>query len=210
MKATLVEKIESYIQCFNCGDANSHCSSPLDPGVSFGPWYCNECGTGIRGYVDGNGNVEIEEAEYRTTPTYVLLRVDAQDGAIFLVVKGEEYRHVGRDESNSLEESNGDIDFSNTDEFFYRFQCEPFITLRNTVAIFKGDKVASDNFFHYVTTKFVPFNAYAMEEQSPSVEALSELFHTDINQDLLRHTRIANRLMRALRALKSFIAGNSS
>lgn len=42
MRARLVRKTEVYIRCATCGDESSHCVTNIDPGMSFGPWYCKQ------------------------------------------------------------------------------------------------------------------------------------------------------------------------
>lgn len=156
MKATFIEKSVVYIQCPNCLDDGSHLVSALDPGTSFGPWYCDNCGVGIRGYLDGSGSVEITEAEDRKEPTYVLLRIRPQDAPIFLVVCGADF--IAQDKT-ATEEETEEEEFFGSDEFFYNHSCCPSITLQNTIMIIINGEANPPGIFEHVVTKSVSQSA---------------------------------------------------
>ena len=172
MKATLVRKTEVYIRCAECGDETSHCVSNIEPGMSFGPWYCNNCGTGIRGYINGPGAIDIEEVEYRRVPAYVLLRVLPQTNPIFLVVQGADlvpkYEQGGHETAECVE------GFLDGDEFFYSYASDPSITLRNTLAVIIGTEFAPSGVFQHVSTKQAPHVACEQGDQNILTEVFCE------------------------------------
>ncbi|HEX8160332.1 MAG TPA: hypothetical protein VF538_00415 [Pyrinomonadaceae bacterium] len=150
MKAVLVEKKEVYVRCPDCGDENSHHVTHLDPGTSFGPSYCGNCGAGVRGYLSGDGSVEIFETGDRKEQTYVLLRISPQDDPIYLVVRGAEF--VTDDGAGMVEECEEET-FFESDEYFYGYTCHPSVTLRTAVAVIINGEADPHGIFEYVATR---------------------------------------------------------
>ncbi|HEX8178641.1 MAG TPA: hypothetical protein VF525_03775 [Pyrinomonadaceae bacterium] len=176
MKATLTEKTEVYIRCAGCGDESSYCGSNIDPGTSFGPWYCNNCGAGIRGYVDGTGVIEIEEAEYRKEPTSVLLRVLPQNEPIFLIVQGADF--IPQYGATGNEPVEGTKEFLDSDEFFYSHGSYPSLILRNTLAVIRGTDFAPCDIFQHVATRPALHPACEYNNQSVLMDVFRPFIQT--------------------------------
>jgi len=88
MKAITSTKTSIFFGCPDCG-SQEHTSQHLKAGDSFGPWYCDICGCGIRGVADGNGGADIEETKTRTRKTLSLLRLRIEDGEpVHIIVEG--------------------------------------------------------------------------------------------------------------------------
>lgn len=151
MKATLVEKKKVFIRCPNCGDENSHDISALDTDVAFGPSYCNSCGTGIRGYVD-DASVEINVAEDRREPAFVLLRMNPQDIPIYLIIGGANF--IAHEAATGSWP--GEKDFLDSDEFFYNHNCHPTVVLQQAVAVIRAGDVNPQGIFEYITSRCAP------------------------------------------------------
>jgi hypothetical protein len=71
----------------------------LKAGQSFGPWYCDECGLGIRGVATDDG-ADIESVADRQLKTLVLLRLydPLKDGeVVHIVVQGMAFAEEGEE-----------------------------------------------------------------------------------------------------------------
>lgn len=84
--------------CPECGSREHSCAH-LGSGTSFGPWYCDQCGCGVRGVVTEYG-ADIEIHSDRKAKTLVLLRLNVdtvQEKPIHIVVEGMVfYPHGGK------------------------------------------------------------------------------------------------------------------
>lgn len=172
MRATLIRKTDVYIQCATCGDESSHCVTNIDPGTSFGPSYCNNCGAGIRGYVNGSGAIDIEEAEYRRVPAHILLRILPQADPVFLVVQGADL--VPTSEHGCRETAECAEEFLDSDEFFYGYASDPSITLQNALALIRGTEFAPPGLFQYVTKRAASRPACGYSDESSLTDAFGE------------------------------------
>ncbi len=95
MKAAIATK--TYLACPECGDS-AHSWGHLKVGGSFGPWYCDACGFGIKGTVTEDG-ADIEGVEGRKMNTLVLLRLyePLKNGnAVHIVVEGMTFVKAGQ------------------------------------------------------------------------------------------------------------------
>lgn len=119
MKAAVAIKTQTYLSCPECG-ADAHSWGERAVGSSFGPWYCDDCGFGIKGVATEDG-ADIEEAGGRKLNTLVLLRLyePLKNGnSVHIVVEGMTFVKPGQDP-----------DFSN-DEYFYNEHTCPWNYLR--------------------------------------------------------------------------------
>lgn len=87
MKAEITTVSKRMINCPECGSPEFSFDH-LGVGSLFGPWYCDECGCGIRGEVI-SGGAEITIHSDRKAKTLVLLRLDKEvSPPVHIVVEG--------------------------------------------------------------------------------------------------------------------------
>ncbi len=88
---TIKIQTRQYFTCPNCENAHQffidhlvkRCMEEMRP-QPFGPWYCHQCGTTIKGIVKGESSVEFTQCEVRDDAPkhcYVLLRHDPGNDA---------------------------------------------------------------------------------------------------------------------------------
>jgi transcription elongation factor Elf1 len=73
MTPRVVSETLHYILCPYCGKDRSRICHLFGQNISFGPWFCKECGVGYRGRVEGT-KVVVERCEARFDKTTVFLR----------------------------------------------------------------------------------------------------------------------------------------
>lgn len=89
MDAKITTETKQYLRCPGCND-DAHSWGHLNIGQSFGPWYCDGCGLGIKGQATQDG-ASIETASDRKINTLVLLRLReplASGEEIHIIVEG--------------------------------------------------------------------------------------------------------------------------
>lgn len=109
MKANLIERRELYVRCPECGDQKSHRISHVPVGANFGILYCKQCGTGIRGHVISQDDVEIILAGKAQEADQILLLVNPREVPQFLIVKVKDEVHDTEDDQEAYPFSIFDI-----------------------------------------------------------------------------------------------------
>jgi hypothetical protein len=77
-----------FFRCLACGEGEMSIEHVVDrEGVSWGPWFCRQCGEGHRGTTtDGAFSVQRTNTSHKKTA--VLLRLEPDPGTVYLVVEG--------------------------------------------------------------------------------------------------------------------------
>ena len=166
MIATIKETHKKYICCPECGEPTSTYNH-LNPGSTFGPWYCGECGCGFHGTILDGGAVEITLASDRKYNTLVLLRLDAAvEKPICIVVEGMKFAPTGTPPEYVL------ADVAENDGYFYNEHTCPWNYLR--IPIMEGENTDPHGIFVHQETVMKPTDYDG--HISRSVEAWRELF----------------------------------
>lgn len=88
---TALLRTKLFAVCPHCGDGEFHIDHLLEPGrigASCGPWFCDECGRGVRITARSATDVDIVSDESSMPRTLNLLTIPARDHPIYLVVHG--------------------------------------------------------------------------------------------------------------------------
>lgn len=128
MQATITTEIKQYFHCPECGAQHQSHYNHLFPGEDFGPWYCEECGCGVRGTLTAAGLI-FTHCNECITKTLVLLRLDAQlHKAVYIVVPGKIFHQKGDDLAQLP------LDQQGKDTFYYNYKISPSEYLQVPVA----------------------------------------------------------------------------
>lgn len=103
LKAKVVEEVRRKIECPFCGGQSSFDITHLKAGNSFGPWYCEECGSSIAGTIQSDGSVDVEPRKGTKTKTLDLLCLPPQDHPVYFVVSGINISSVDSDTGDGKE-----------------------------------------------------------------------------------------------------------
>jgi hypothetical protein len=77
-----------YFKCLTCKEGTFWVEHLFGPGPkTWGPWYCDECGQGHRGRVEGE-DVRVELTGDKREWTAVLLKLEPDAGDVYLTVRG--------------------------------------------------------------------------------------------------------------------------
>lgn len=137
------QEVKNVLPCPECGEY-AHSWGHLKAGRSFGPWYCDHCGAGIRGVATDEG-AEIELSGTRKLDTLVLLRLyePLKDGEqIHIVVEGMTFVEDGEEP-----------DFEH-DKYFYNEHTCPWNYLRLPLKC--GDDADPHGVFQHQETVLMP------------------------------------------------------
>ncbi len=118
----IVTETLHYVLCPHCQKGKSRICHLFGQKISFGPWFCDECGTGFVGTVDDR-KVTVEVCKTRKDISTVFLRRDN----LVLVVEGMDWGH---EESNS--------------KFYYEQHTCPTNYLSSTREVFDLDTGEAD------------------------------------------------------------------
>ena len=100
-------------------------------GISFGPWYCNECGGSFDGRISADGNIDVRLRTERRIKTYDLLMLSPQDKPVWFIVEGLRFEDPAkpRDETSEAEHK----------EYFYEEHSCPTNWLKPEIVYYDGD-----------------------------------------------------------------------
>lgn len=139
MRLVLANKQTWHFDCPHCKKVEAfevtHLISNRD---SFGPWYCENCGMGVEGRIDG-GTVEVELSDTKTEETLDLLRLPQQADPVYLVVRG----------FTILDTETGEVKGSSK-EYWYESHTCPINTIAHAEAIILKDESDPHGIFDYL------------------------------------------------------------
>lgn len=143
MITKFTEKVQKFFSCPACGEAEAfsygHLVEKAATGgqeYSWGSWYCDECGAGVRGAVQVDGTTTVELTGEKNIETRVLLKLDSSS-PIFLIVRGHWRPEPGATANDG-------------DEYFFNEHTCPTNYLKDVIAIFEGDDSDPHGLFKYV------------------------------------------------------------
>ena len=118
-----------YFRCLACEKGEMSIEHLIDSPqkLSWGPWYCSECGMGHKGTA-GEGSVDAELAGGRKEDALVLLKLDPGAGTVYLTVRSPRFLS----NRTSLE---GKAQYDDGDRYYYNEHTCPTNYLRNVVEI---------------------------------------------------------------------------
>jgi|SRR6185437_4520994 len=105
-KVNTITEVKNFVECPHCNKSKNSVGHLFSENkeISFGPWYCAECGNAFRGVVKGK-DVFLEKMSERKDSAIVFLR----SGNILLAVKGMYF--------------NGELDVDNSRYFYEEHTC---------------------------------------------------------------------------------------
>lgn len=166
MKATIVTESRKVFECIECNKPFKSSYEHLSIGQSFGPWYCDHCGCGIRGEITGDG-IELLRDKERKAKTLVLLRLDAElEEPIHIVVEGAAFYPEGGNLESVIKRK------QDLDAYYYDEHTCPWNYLR--VPIKKGNDADPHGIFVHQETILMPDGYDRIEVDD--IEAWRELF----------------------------------
>lgn len=148
--------------CPECGSVE-HSYGHLKAGQTFGPWYCDKCGTSVNGEVTADG-VKTKLGEDVKFNTLVLLRLDVpgtEAEPVHIVVRGMGFHKRG--EQPSIEPGR--------DEYFYNEHTCPWNYLRLPIKC--GDDTDPHGLFVHQETILMP---EWYDDHLDNIETWQELF----------------------------------
>ena len=143
MRALIAPKVETFISCPGCNESTHRCGH-LKSGAQFGPWYCKNCGLGIKGVATSDG-ADIEICKDRHVKTLSLLR-------LFEPLSNGESVHIVVEGSVSISPGENP-DFSHNDYLYNEHQC-PWNYLR--IPLKCGDDTDPHGVFQHQETILMP------------------------------------------------------
>jgi len=140
MKLQLSIKQTWHFECPSCKKLDAFEVSHLlkDVREDFGPWYCDNCGIGVKGKVSG-GAVAVELSGTRREDTVDLLRLPPQADPLYLVVKGFNIVDTATNEVKGCSK-----------EYWYEAHNCPVNVLSHTEAILTGNDSDPHGIFEYL------------------------------------------------------------
>lgn len=177
MNIRIIEKIEQYVACPQCGDTSSHRITDVRPHTTFGPLFCKSCGVGLVGQIEKDGEAEVELIDERRIPTYVLLQLVRQEKPVYLVVRDVVCERPGQGSEHEAEA------FYESLEFLYNHQLSPRVYIGNSIALMREGDEDSHGLFEYVASAPIqPTNGPDDTEEDVVIQIFEERLGIKINK----------------------------
>lgn len=137
-----------YFVCPECNTPHSSTFDHIKTGGTFGPWYCDTCGSSVFGRVTKDG-VELARGNDKKAKTLVLLRLNIEtDKPVHVIVKGMLFYGYDETPGSKLQ------DQQSHDEYFYNEHTCPWNWIRKPIKV--GDDCDPHGVFVHQETILMP------------------------------------------------------
>lgn len=144
MRLILNNKQTWHFECPSCKKVDAfEVTHLIGSRTCFGPWYCESCGIGVRGELNG-GTVEVELSGTRREDTVDLLRLPPQADPLYLVVKG----------FNIVDTTTNEVKGCSKEYWYEEHNC-PVNVLAHTEALLTGNESDPHGIFEYLNSSTI-------------------------------------------------------